>query len=111
MLNQPMMEKLLAMRIGHRTDHPSGGSLRSSARSAHGPRLLRAPTHSTAGLPTANASRFPARSDCAHEQTSGGATLSYQRIGGSSAHMSLTVQTRPPSEVGTASGQQPATGC
>jgi hypothetical protein len=51
--------------FGHRSDHPFGGSPRSSAGCAQGPRSLRAPTHSTAGSPTANASRFPVPPDCA----------------------------------------------
>jgi hypothetical protein len=51
--------------FGHRTDHLSGGSPRSSAHSARGPRSLRAPTHSATGSPTANASPFPGRSGCA----------------------------------------------
>ncbi len=50
--------------FGHRTDHPCDGSRRSRAPSAHGPRSLRDPSHSTADLPIASASLFPARSGC-----------------------------------------------
>src|SRR6266850_5973301 len=47
-----------------RADHLFDYSLRSGARCAHGPRSLRGPTASTAGLPRGNGSRFPVRFDC-----------------------------------------------
>src|SRR5208282_1067919 len=49
----------------HPADHLCGDFPRSSARCAHGPRLLRAPTRSTTGSPTVNASPSPAPSGSA----------------------------------------------
>src|ERR1019366_8053422 len=51
--------------FGHRADHLSCDSLRSSAHGAHAPRSLRDPVHSTPGSPMASASPFPTPAGCA----------------------------------------------